>query len=663
MQELYVGNEHTRNPNHNQLLYVSGGEVYQREVMEKDLFNGIDLTGGVDTIFNFGTATNSTLLPGWWSQKRDNELRKASLQIDMISSVINMITMKLFNLPIKIVAKPGEPEVIVKLARIYDAIVQTAWAKYAELFFNDMLTYDKGAFFLIESDIGFSRSLVGVDGALHVPTGLRYVNSRSIILTRDETHPYIWMRDSESNVKIHESRVIRFVQFPVQVNEVTKVGLSFTSRAFNVGQLLTYAMQNGLESLGALESDTIIYATGTSGNSLKTAFKDARRDSQNESRFRAAKDVLLAIKDSAGKVGSFSRNRLPQGFTYDQFASLAIKLMAVAAGVDEDDIAAATNAGTTKTATLISELKSRGKLIAWVTKQFATQLETFFLPDGLMVQFGGAADNINESKAKALINVARVSKINAEIGVVDERESRVNALANGGITQSQFESMELKDGRLPNGLPVRALFFTANVTMQKLLDVNKIGDVCELEENNTDETMRTIRERICFLEGQAIDTTSAAQFKNITQAIAALTWLLGEYENLTAVEVEPEPELPLESEPELEEGEEPLPIEDEDKERNITEELEKNFVDTVKARELRRSLAKQVRNVWNKSTPTLQVDIFLQTLEELAAIDPLVRHLTNSNTIDKFLAIMKDIPEGTKLKELTGPLREFTGSP
>lgn len=662
MQELYIGNEHTSNPNHNQLLYVSGGEVYQRDVMEKDLFNGIDLTGGVDTIFNFGSATNSTLLPGWWSQRRDNELRKASLQIDMISSVINMITMKLYNLPIKVVAKPEATEAHAKLARIYDAIVQTAWTKYAELFFNDMLTYDKGAFFLIESDIGFSRPLVGVDGTLHVPTGLKYVNSRSIMLTRDETLPYIWMRDNESNVKIHESRVIRFVQFPVQVNEVTKVGLSFTSRAFNVGQLLAYAMQNGLESLGALESDTIIYATGTSGNSLKTAFKDARRDSQNESRFRAARDVLLAIKDSAGKVGSFNRNRLPQGFTYDQFASLAIKLMAVAAGVDEDDIAAATNAGTTKTATLISELKSRGKLIAWVTKQFTTQLETFFLPDGLMVQFGSVADNINESKAKALINVARVSKINAEIGVVDERESRVNALVNGGITQSQFENMELKDGRLPNGLAVRALFFTSNVTMQKLLDVGNMGDVCALEGNNADEAMRTINKRICFLEGQAIDTTSPAQFKNITQAIAALTWLLDEYERLAVVKITSEPESEPELEPELDVNTE-LSTEEEDKERNIADELEKSFKDSVEARRLRRSLAKQVRNVWNKSTPVLQVDAFLQTLEELAAIDPLVRHLMNADVVDKFLAIMKDIPEGTKLKELTTPLREFTGSP
>jgi hypothetical protein len=222
--------------------------------------------------------------------------------------------------------------------------------------------------------------------------------------------------------------------------------------------------------------------------------------------------------------------------------------------------------------------------------------------------------------------------------------------------------MELKDGRLPNGLAVRALFFTSNVTMQKLLDVGNMGDVCALEGNNADEAMRTINKRICFLEGQAIDTTSPAQFKNITQAIAALTWLLDEYERLAVVKITSEPESEPELEPELDVNTE-LSTEEEDKERNIADELEKSFKDSVEARRLRRSLAKQVRNVWNKSTPVLQVDAFLQTLEELAAIDPLVRHLMNADVVDKFLAIMKDIPEGTKLKELTTPLREFTGSP
>ncbi len=41
----------------------------------------------------------------------------------------------------------------------------------------------------------------------------------------------------------------------------------------------------------------------------------------------------------------------------------------------------------------------------------------------------------------------------------------------------------------------------------------------------------------------------------------------------------------------------------------------------------------------------------------------LARLLIKPTTVEKFIALMKDFPKGTKLKELTGPLREFTGSP
>ena len=564
---------------------------------------------------------NSALLPIWWSEERESYLRKASLEVDIISSVTNNLTMRLFNMPLQVVPENQLISSQATVAKYYQAMVSNAWTKYGELFINDMLTFDKGAFFIIESTVSPSIPL----GEGDLPTGLRYIPSKQLLLNNNEQYPYIWVRNNGSSIYLHETRVIRLTQMPVTIDEYVYTGLSFVSRAFNAGSMLNSAITYGLESLGTLESDNIIWATSTTSKAIQQAFKDAQIDSANTSRQSKGQNVYLGLRDPQGKIGQLELKRLPASFNYETFTTVVVKLLAIAAGVDENDIIAVSNAGTTKTATLVSDLKAKYKLEAWFTKKLRQELEQKFLPSFLKLQIGEKSESISETEGKARANLVRADKLLAEFGALDDRTARQNAVKYGLITQTQFEEMELTDGRLPNGLPIVALFFDKNEMIKSMVDVGI--DVMNITFINAESNIKKINAKIQEVTSIAINTTSQNIFTSAKQALSALTWLstqitkAKETEDNRLLQVQQPPSF----NPDLSDEEENEPAgqgdtQDEETNNNLDPALAKKQTitkdyrqpKTKRGRENRAALHKVVREVWSSKT-----DRMLTSKEEL----------------------------------------------
>ena len=502
--------------------------LHNDNMLEKNIFhtNEFNATDSLSSFILYG-ASNSSLLPRWWSEERDAHLHKASLEVDLLSSVINILMMKLFNLPLQVIAKNNMITSHTRLANTYNLLIQQAWQKYGETFIRDMLVSDKGAFFIVDSDRSPSRPL----GMNDIPLGLKHISSRDILLNDNATYPFIWSRNN-TNIKLHHTRVIHIAQMPVRVSENVIIGYSFASRAYNAAQLLAYAMQYGLEALGALDSDQIIYGTGTTSKAIKQAFKDTQVESMNTGRLQSGKRVYLGLRDPSGKLGTLNLKRLPDGFDYDKWTRTTYSLLAVAGGVDVDDIAPSSNAGTTKTATLISEQKSKFKLVSWFSTKLAGAIGQKFLPAILQLRIGSETDNVSESKGKALINLARISRIQFDIGVTDVREARVNAQRNGSITPEQFRRLELSDGRLADGLPVKALFLSKDEVVQNLLKIENYDTPYIINPEIAQDILPLLEDKIRIVEATAVNTTSANIHQHALNALAALQWLLEEYKSI-----------------------------------------------------------------------------------------------------------------------------------
>lgn len=584
------------------------------EIITKDLLsegvNG-DGYGGMLSTFVVHSVKNSSLLPYWWSEQRESYLRKASLEVDIVSSIINNLTMRLFNMPLQVVPDNNLITSHQSVAKFYQAMINNIWIRSGELFINDMLTFDKGAFFIIESTSSPSQPL----GLSDIPTGLKYIPSQQIMLNDNATYPYIFMRSTGGNLYLHESRVIRLVQMPVTLYENAFVGLSFASRAFNVGQLLASAITYGLESLGKISSDNIIWATSTTSKAIQQAFKDAQIDGFNSGNSTKGENVYIGLRDPQGKLGQLELKRLPSSFDYEKFTNVAVKLLAIAAGVDENDIIAVSNAGTTKSATLISELKAKFKLEAWFTKKLQQEFQAKFLPSFLRLQVGEKGDNISETEGKARINLVRSDKLLAEFGALDDRTARQNAVKYGLITPSQFEEMELTDGRLANGLPVSSLFFLNNEMIKSMLDtgidvMQVIGLTTDktAQSLNIEEDVKKINQKIAEVMMIAVNTSSQNVFSATRQCMAALNWLLEQYES-SANSLIPEPtdeeenEIPPDGDTAAEETNDNLDPSNKKKTTIIAKQYTKPT--TKRGRERQSKLRQKVRNVWSSKSDKL----------------------------------------------------------
>lgn len=601
----------------------------------------LDGYGGSVSSFISYMVKNSSMLPYWWSENRESYLRKASLEVDIISSVINNLTMRLFNMPLQVVPQNQLISSHANIAKFYQAIVNNAWAKYGELFINDMLTFDKGAFFVIESTSSPSQPLSITD----VPTGIKYIPSKQIVLNNSEKYPYIWIRMNSANIYLHETRVIRLTQMPIAIEDNVYTGLSFTSRAFNVGSMLNAAINYGLESLGTLESDNIIWATSTTSKAIQQAFKDANLESANTGRVSKGQNVYLGLRDPAAKLGQLELKRLPQSFDYEKFTNVTVKLLAIAAGVDENDIIAVSNAGTTKTASLISDLKAKYKLESWFTRRLRQELEQKFLPSFLTIQIGEKSESISETEGKARINLVRSDKLLAEFGALDDRTARQNAVKYGLITSTQFEEMELLDGRLPNGLPIVATFFDKNEMLMGMLDVGI--DVMNIDIMQAEVNTKKINEKLKEVTTTAVNTNSQNIFTTAKQAMAALNWLLEQYEIPEVNPLGPEPTEEEENEP-AGQGD----TKDEETNDNLDPSKKKTGVvtkdyrkpKTVRGRKNRSMLHSKVRDVWSSKS-----DKLMTSKEELKTSIEGYYNI-DDELLDNFVAFINQNRQDTGLK-------------
>lgn len=634
------------------------------EIITKDTIENLSL-GGIDTFINYGIQ-NSTLLPAWWSESRDKKLRAATIGNDFLSSIVHTIVAKLFTLPVKVIPKNQYIQSAVQLANIYNDILQYSWNQNIELFLDDLITQDKGAFLLIEGNDNISQPLQ--DGQL--PTGFRHINSQYIQLMDNYEYPYKYIGiNGNQSIKIHRSRVIRLTQLPIPIGENIHVGLSFSSRAFNVSQLMMSSIQYGLEGLGKIDSDQIIWGTSVTSQSIKQAFKDSRIESTNSGLTSNGNRVYLGLRDPSAKLNVLDLKRLPANFSYKEFLEVTVKMLAIAAGIDEDDIVSTSSAGTTKTATLISDLKSRFKLVAWFTTKIEHEFNQKFLPNNLKIQIGDTSTEINESEAKTYVNIARTDQYLHGMGALTIRAARQNAVVHGFITQQQFVSMELEDGRLENGLPVSTLFLNRNEMVSNMLNIG-IKDPNKIDESKVDSYLEKAYKKLSEVEEIATNTTSDNIFQAAKQSRAALLWFIETYEfseeellNDTKTDINSTNDTPGNNQDkpanEQIDNEEP---DSEDTTDNNTTKKEYNRPTTRRERRIQSDVRKVIRDVWSDKTDTVTA-----TLEDLLdAVDDddfEVELMQHQKAVEEFLYYMMNNKQdsGTKLSSLYSQFDKLLG--
>lgn len=471
-------------------------------------------------------------IPYWWSFARENFLHDETIKNEFLSSVVNTIALKLFGLPFQIVANNTSIQQHNNLAIEYNNLLRYSFSRNQTLekFIRSFIIHDNGAYLYIQGDTPANQPLSGT------PTGLMHLDSTKVQRTGNMEFPVIYYHPNGKQYKIHESRLISLVQSPSTIVEACGVGHGFVSKAILLSQHLYDIYLYEGEVLGSQNSEEIIYASGSKSDDIKNAFDLAEIDSKNAGYQRYGKRVYLGLRDPQAKLGKLNLKSLPEQFDKRNDVEITLTLLAMASGGSPNWFYDSVKSGSTKASAAESTKMGESKLETWYIQSLSEQLELKFCPNGTSDKLrvlGGLFDVDNNGiKSRIKLNRAQARNLNITSGVTDVRSERLLQLEAAEITQAVFNDLELNDLRLPNGLHVKTLFYTNDVTLKKMLLFT--AEPLKILETETidDGIIEDLRQTIADVTIIAVNSSSPLQQNNAKIALVALEWLLAEYTNI-----------------------------------------------------------------------------------------------------------------------------------
>jgi hypothetical protein len=437
------------------------------ELMElKDVFPDDEQPayGGMPFIAMLAAAGD--LIPPWWSQARDIELRRFWKNSDHLAGTVNTLRDMMVAMPVRVVARDQTIKSYVREARIYTDIVnhQTesrsnfisqGWPVGFGPFIEDFYTIDNGAFMIADGPGRGDEPLKGP------PTRLIHLDGCQCWRTQNKEYPIVYTDIDGANYQLHKSRVISLVAQSTPINSMYGVGFCAVSRCINIAQNLTDIGRYKQEKMGSRPHRGILaIENNESGTkdaevvSKALGAADEMMDNLNLTRY--SRVPVVSIR---GVIRLIDFASLPDGYDELESVQLGMAVLALAFGVDVRQLAFAIGvSGQTRADAEVQHLKMHGKSPGVVRAQVKQQLESKFLPPYLELIFDYQDDAQDEAAAKIRYTRAQRRELDLNTGVTDVRTEREIMMDEGEITEAQFIAMELADGRLPDGEDVMSLF-------------------------------------------------------------------------------------------------------------------------------------------------------------------------------------------------------------
>lgn len=434
-------------------------------------------------------------VPPWWSVHRDTSLREFWKKSDHLSGAIYTMTSKMTAIPNKVIARDQSVRKYVKAAeeatiRLRAAEFGESWVVFYSKWVEDLLTQDNGAFAEIIGPGDPDGPIIGA------PVGLAHLDSWRCQRTGNSTYPIIYTDTDGKRYKLHRSRVMYASQMPSPIAEMYGVGFSAVSRCLNVSQTLMDILIFKQEKLGSRPHRQILITHGgLDPTDIQSAFQIAEGHMDSEGLSRYSKVVVGGDRSipEAG-IEMIELSSMPDGFNEETSITLGMATIALAFGVDARELFPAMGSGASRADALLQHLKQRGKGPGQILEITENLINYKFLPPYLRFEFDFQDDAQDRQ-------VAEIKRIRIEghrqaimTGTVSTRVIREQMLNDGDLDRSQFERLELEDGRLADGTSVLALFYSEDPLLKDYLDLG-VADPLDIEMQDPETIQRLIREK------------------------------------------------------------------------------------------------------------------------------------------------------------------------
>lgn len=523
-------------------------------------------------------ANAGELISPWWSRQRDIELDIFAKSSDHVTSATSLLISKIVSLPVHVV--PRDPSVRTHIAQADEFTIRlceesdfgAGWVDTMSKWLVDLWYSDNGGFLEIIGESGkvgakaISRmsakarreSGVIAGPIVGMPSGIAHLDSHRAQRTGDPEFPVLYYDTDGSCYKYHITRVAFASDMPSPRAEMLGIGFCPLSRCINTAQRLVDIGVYHQEKLGSRPKRAIIIAKRISGDVVLGAFKDAEEEMDNRGLRRFSMIPIIADLESDASLDLMELAGLPDNFDEETTTRLGMFLLAMAWGVPIRWIWPASVSGATKadaefqhTSGLSGGLARTLRILEYMlggSEWGPYHSKGKFLPPYLRLSLDVQDDWEDQQQADVKKTRADRRKTDLDDKVVTLRVAREQALDESDLTRTQFDQLELEDGRLPDGSDVLALFASPDNIMIQLLDLG-FEEPLATGANDPFEMLTEIDAAAMGAQGVAATAGSATERQKAQQAIAALGALKKLYTPLVAqevaAEVQPEPALPI----------------------------------------------------------------------------------------------------------------------
>lgn len=410
--------------------------------------------------------------PPYWSFARDEWLRRFYKRIDPLKAVVKTFVDKVVTMPF--VIAPRDRSIKSHITQSSD--LETAIRRQSGFFrgfrvelskaVTDYCTTDNGGFLLV---MGGGRPEGPIVGQ---PTGVVHLDSNRCIRTSDPVFPIVYRDTDGRYYKFYYARVIMFSHMPSSQTELNNVGFCPVSGCITSAQQQMNLSTFSEEKLGSRPQRQIIYVKkGATIDQISSAIKAGQQKMDAEGLEAFAKTLVLAPKSANGELdlGTLALNSLPDGFNRMEVTMSDMALITANFGLDLQDVNFTFGSAATTTSADVQERKGRGKGVGSLLELLADEFSLKVCPPHLQWFFDQNDDEQDEQQANIWNVRSQARERDLRGGATTIRAERERMLELREISQPLFNTMELGDGRLPDGTDVILLFYTRDLFISKLL--------------------------------------------------------------------------------------------------------------------------------------------------------------------------------------------------
>jgi hypothetical protein len=506
---------------------------------ERDSFAGVGLL--------YMMAAGGSLISPWWSTTRDFQLRQFAKQSDHFQGAMWMIAAKLTSVPFRIEPRDVSVKAHHAHADYYQMMLteQTefggGWQELWTKFWYDGWTQDNGAFAEV---IGRGKPSGGIKGPV---LGISHLDASRCVRTSNPEFPVIYDDPSSGRHRFHHTRIIFTSQQPSTNANMYNVGHCWLTRSIHAVQNMIDVAVYKEEKLGSRPPRQMLIGKGMDTEVLLSALRMAAQSMDTENLARFAKTVVVGSIDPDFDITQLDLASVPDGFNDRESHELAMALIALAGGFPVRWLWAATQAGATIADAMFSHISGAGGGAAWHLGKMQTliggsergqaHIVGKVLPPYLKIVFDYQDDQEDKQKADIAKTRSETRKADIDSGVFDVRTARETAVSDGDLTEAQFASLELQDGRLPNGNDVLSLFESEDEFFATYLDLGLGESPLLVALHEPADALVAIDLAAIDVQGVLANARSKTEREKAEQALAALGKLKSIYEPLIVEQI------------------------------------------------------------------------------------------------------------------------------